>query len=320
MAKTSLGLRIVGCLLCSLSLLVNAQDFKTKSPIHQLIERYSDVPYGAEKAQTFDVYTRADLVNAPVIFMVHGGAWRTGDKAAPAVVDQKVQRWLPAGLVFISVNYRLVPHVNPLEQAQDLRKALVVAQQRAKEWGGDPEKFILMGHSAGAHLIGLVSSSAARTEAMGGKPWLGSVLLDSAAFDVPKVMAEKHYKFYDKAFGRDPYLWRQASPLHQLTAKAKPMLLACSSLRRNACEQANAFATKAQGLGVNTFVLPQQLTHKAMNALLGTKISYTAEVEQFMAGLDKQVARRLSKVPANVSIGPERRWLQALREKRMQQN
>ena len=320
MANTSLRLGVLGCLLCSLSWLANAQGLQTKSPIYPLVEHYSDVPYGADKAQTFDVYTRADFVNAPVIFMVHGGAWRTGDKAAPAVVDQKVQRWLPAGLVFISVNYRLVPHVNPLEQAQDLRKALVVAQQRAKEWGGDPDKFILMGHSAGAHLIGLVSSSTAHVETMGGKPWLGSVLLDSAALDLPKVMAVKHPRFYTKAFGRDPGMWRQASPLHQLTAQARPVLLACSSLRRQACAQAETFVVQAKRLGVSVSVVPQQLTHKAMNAQLGVPNPYTAEVEQFMAGLDRQVARRLRRVTVKVGIGPVRRWLQALREKRMEQN
>lgn len=51
-------------------------------------------------------------LRAPVIFMVHGGARRTGDKAISRVVQEKVARWVPKGFVFISVNYRLYPTVN----------------------------------------------------------------------------------------------------------------------------------------------------------------------------------------------------------------
>jgi arylformamidase len=90
-----------------------------------------DVAYGGDSRQRFDVYVPAQAKNAPVIFMVHGGAWRTGDKAAKSVVENKVSRWVPMGFIFISANYRLLPETDPLEQARDVARAIAAAQDKA---------------------------------------------------------------------------------------------------------------------------------------------------------------------------------------------
>ena len=76
----------------------------------------NDIAYGPSDAQTLDVYAPSDANNAPIIFMVHGGAWRFGDKATGAVVENKVSRWVEMGFVFVSVNYRLLPEAGPREQ------------------------------------------------------------------------------------------------------------------------------------------------------------------------------------------------------------
>src|SRR5579859_5939499 len=64
-----------------------------------------DVHYGAGAAQTLDVYRPAAAHGAPVIVFVHGGGWRIGDKAMARMVDSKVQRWVPRGFVFVSIDY-----------------------------------------------------------------------------------------------------------------------------------------------------------------------------------------------------------------------
>ena len=69
----------------------------------------SDVPYGKDSQQRMDIYLPQQAKGAPVIFMVHGGAWRWGDKGATAVVQHKVTRWVSEGFIFISANYRLLP-------------------------------------------------------------------------------------------------------------------------------------------------------------------------------------------------------------------
>src|SRR5438105_1576224 len=79
--------------------------------------------------------------------------------------------------------------------------AIAFAQSQAGLWGGDPKRFVLMGHSAGAHLVALVAAGA-RT-ATKPQPWRGAVLLDSAAFDVTTLMTHRHFGLYDHAFGGD---------------------------------------------------------------------------------------------------------------------
>ena len=67
--------------------------------------------------------------------MVHGGAWRMGDKAASNVVENKVARWVPRGVLFISANYRLLPEADALAQANDVARALARAQEVAARLG-----------------------------------------------------------------------------------------------------------------------------------------------------------------------------------------
>ena len=135
--------------------------------------------------------------------MVHGGAWKVGDKRAASVVDNKVRRWVTRGFILVSVNYRMLPEANPLEQAQDVARALAYVQQHAADFHGDPARVVLMGHSAGAHLVSLISAHPDLAAKQGAKPWLGTVSLDSAAFDVVDIMQRfQHFKFYDEAFGQ----------------------------------------------------------------------------------------------------------------------
>ena len=139
-----------------------------------------DVAYGSAPEQRMDVYRPANAQNAPVIFMVHGGGWRRGDKEAAGVVNNKVEHWLTRGYIVVSVGYRLVPQVTPMGEAQDIAQALAFAQGKARSWGGDPSRFVLMGHSAGAHLVSLLSSAPSIATGAGAGPWLGTVVLDSA--------------------------------------------------------------------------------------------------------------------------------------------
>ncbi|MFZ2163294.1 MAG: alpha/beta hydrolase [Sideroxyarcus sp.] len=245
-----------------------------------------DIAYGEADAQKIDVYLPAHAEHAPVILMVHGGGWRRGDKAMSQVVNNKAARWLAQGFIFISANYRMLPKADVLTQADDVARALAAAQSHATEWGGDPAKFILMGHSAGAHLVTLLSAAPARTQALGAHPWLGTVVLDSAALDVVEIMQSRHYRLYDKAFGKNETFWKSASPLHVLNAKATPMLLVCSTTRKDKpCDQANAFAAKATVMGVRAEVFGQALSHKEINQTLGLNGAYTDMVERFMRSL-----------------------------------
>lgn len=252
----------------------------------QDVQIVRDVAYGRDEDQRFDVYhPRRPVQNAPVILMAHGGGWYRGDKAMRSVVANKVAHWVPPGTVFISTNYRMLPQADPVEQAEDIVRALVTAQRRAVSWGGDPAKFILMGHSAGAHLMALVSADPGRAMRQGAQSWRGAVLLDSASLDVVQTMEGPHLPLHDRAFGSDPAYWKKASPWHHLVAGAPPMLAVASTERRSAVPQARHFADKAASLGVRVQVLEQALTHREINEQLGQPGAYTNAVDAFLTSL-----------------------------------
>lgn len=254
-----------------------------------------DQAYGEDPRQRLDAYLPATGNGFPLIVMVHGGAWRIGDKGHAAVVANKRAHWLPRGIGLVSVNYRMLPDTSPAEQLQDVAAALAHVQANAAAWGADPDMVVLMGHSAGAHLAALLGADPAPVQRAGGRPWRGTVALDSAALDVVAVMRGRHARLYDRAFGDDEANWRALSPRQRLTAAATPMLLVCSSERRDAsCDQATAMAASAHALGRRAEVLPQALSHRDINADLGLPGVYTDAVDAFLAGLDAAFAQRLA--------------------------
>ena len=266
-----------------------------RAPLPDGVRVERDIAYGSDKKQSFDVYIPARAKGAPVIFMVHGGAWRLGDKSSRSVIEHKVARWVPKRFIFISANYRMLPGADPVEQAKDVARAIAAAQARAESWGGDSNEFILMGHSAGAHLVALLSTDHTLSSGIVKKPWLGTVALDSAAYDVVQIMEKPHFRFYDKAFGSDKQYWKAASPFYVLTKETRPILAVCSARRDDSTTQARQFAKKAASLGVAVTVLEKDFSHREINVSLGQDKVYTAEVESFMAGLDKRVANILHK-------------------------
>ena len=249
------------------------------------VRRIADVAYGPDARQRFDVYMPATppLLRVPIIVMVHGGAWMVGNKAMPQVVENKAARWVTRGAVLVSVDYRMVPQVGPLAQADDVAHALAEVQRLAPSWGADPARVVLMGHSAGAHLVALLGASPARALRAGAQPWLGTVVLDSAALNLSGLMRQPHARFYDRVFGNDPTLWLAASPTEALTAGAPPMLLVCSTQRADgSCRQSQDFAARAIARGVHASVSEQDLSHLEVNATLGLPGTETDAVQAFL--------------------------------------
>lgn len=262
-----------------------------------------DIPYGSHALETLDVfYSKKALKNqlAPIIFMVHGGGWCIGNKDIGSVIQEKVKRWTPKGFIFISINYPMIlDNRMAKDQAFHVAKALAYVQSHAKEWDGDPKRIILMGHSAGAHLVSLVNASSTIRNNARAKAVLGTVSLDSGAIDVPTQMPKTIHSLktvYKEAFGTSEEEWVAASPYHQLDSNAAPWLGVCS-LRRSddPCAQAKAYAEKSRTLNIRASVLPQRKSHGAINKELGKNNQYTQDVETFMASLDPIVKTLLKK-------------------------
>jgi len=245
-----------------------------------------DLAYGGDPAQRLDVYRPADARSAPLMLFVHGGGWRQGDKSMRRMVEHKMRFWLARGWVFVSMNYRLLPLADPLQQALDLGHALAFVQANAPRWHADPARIVLLGHSAGAHLAALLTADAGLRADTGVQPWPGSVLLDTAALDVVSIMQRPHFRLYDAAFGSDPDFWSAASPLHRMSAQPEAaMLLVVSSLREDSEPAALAFAARARALGGRAELLSLPLTHRQLNDELGQPGVYTDSVEAFVHAL-----------------------------------
>lgn len=256
-----------------------------------------DVAYGSATLQRLDVFLpkNAGPGSAPIILMVHGGGWCVGDKAGAQMTANKVARWVPKGFIFVSMNYPMVANgSDALAQAHHVARAAAFVQATAREWGGDPARLILMGHSAGAHLVSLVNADARIRQSSGMKSILGVVSLDAGAIDVVRQMP-KVYPFlkvrYREAFGTTEAEWIDASPYHKLDPTAAPWLGVCSTKRKDdPCSQARTYADKSNSLAVGASVLPLRMSHGDINSELGTPGDYTRSVEAFMASLDTVVA------------------------------
>ena len=78
-----------------------------------------DVAYGPDAQQRMDIYVPDRVQGAPVLFLVHGGGWRRGDKAQDRLVQNKLAHWAAQGVVLVSVNYRMLPEAAPLAVSAD---------------------------------------------------------------------------------------------------------------------------------------------------------------------------------------------------------
>src|SRR5262245_37564271 len=128
-----------------------------------------DIPYAdkGHERQVLDVYSPKGAKDLPVVFWIHGGGWQTGDKKD---VQVKPQAFGDKGFVFVSTNYRLLPDVDMATIVRDVAKSIRWVHDHAAEYGGDPKRLFVMGHSAGAQLAALVCTDDRYLKAEGLSP------------------------------------------------------------------------------------------------------------------------------------------------------
>ena len=118
------------------------------------VERFEcrlDVPFGESELERLDIWPGGG--GAPILLFIHGGYWRSFDKAAFRFV---AERFVEAGACVVLNNYDLCPHVTMDTLVEQNRQALAWIWNHAAEIGGDPERIHVTGHSAGGHLTAIV--------------------------------------------------------------------------------------------------------------------------------------------------------------------
>lgn len=177
-----------------------------------------NIPYVANghERHVLDIYTPERPVNGslPVMFWIHGGGWQVGDKSDVAL---KPKVLTDRGFVFVSTNYRLLPDVEMDTLIRDVAKSLGWVSRNIADYGGDPQRIFVGGHSAGAQLAALVCTDNRYLHAEGVSlaALRGCVPVDGDTYDIPKIIltAEHRQALYGgkmftfghrQKFGNDP--------------------------------------------------------------------------------------------------------------------
>jgi acetyl esterase/lipase len=146
-----------------------------------------DLRYGPEERHVLDVYAPPGARGLPVVFWIHGGGWQAGDKsdvaAKPAFFNDR-------GFVFVSTNYRLLPKVDMATLTGDIAKSLKWVHDHVAEFGGDPGRVLVGGHSAGAQLAALVCVDERYLKAEGFSLGMirGCIPVDGDTYDIPAII------------------------------------------------------------------------------------------------------------------------------------
>lgn len=246
----------------------------------------STVVYGQDARQQVDIYTPDDAVgDAPLVVFIHGGGWQIGNRG---LVQSKPQHFKDQGYVFASAGYRLLPEAPVEQQAADIGAALKALRAQAQTGGYDPDRIVLMGHSAGAHLAALVASDPTYAgDAFGAI--LGVVLLDGAGYDVGAQVKRADNELpqvYENAFGTDPARHKALSPMTHVGGKDAGHWLALYVAERPGSKlQSEALAAALAKAGKDARAVAITGTdHGRMNRELGTEAgkAQTEAVDAFL--------------------------------------
>jgi arylformamidase len=245
--------------------------------------------------QTLDVYAPSDAKGAPVVVFVHGGEWAKGDKSNVSV---KPKFFNSNGVIFISLNYRLSGTDRHPAQVDDISSALRWTRDNIEKFGGDRKKILLMGHSAGCHMVTLVGLDAQYLAKVGMKPsdLAGVISWSGGAFDLPEKVAQggMYADFIHQNFGDDTADWKAASPMHHIAdGKPQTAFLFASAEQGNpaskvATDKMVSLITAAGGSAQN--IMLQGKTHFTAIHEMGMKDDVTGY--QFMQFMNAATAKR----------------------------
>ncbi|MFO0571457.1 MAG: alpha/beta hydrolase [Polyangiaceae bacterium] len=189
-----------------------------------------DVPYDTRygDSTTMDIYLPDESGPQPAVMLIHGGAWRFGDKRH---FDNAARRFARSGYAAASINYRLVPKGVFPNAAMDVGCALAFLQKHADEYSIDPDRIAVMGYSAGGHLASLLGvawdEEFIAPDCEWGAPKRPRAVIPGAGAQDLRERADAEWiqDFMGGTLQEIPDKYQQASPIAQVDAGEPPFLL-----------------------------------------------------------------------------------------------
>ena len=178
-----------------------------------------DIAYGPDDRQRLDVLQpkSASDTPMPILVFVHGGGFVRGERSDGAIFDNVLDYFTRHGVLGVNTTYRLAPEHQWPAAAEDLAATLAWVKEHAADYGGDPEKIFVMGHSAGAvHVASYVLME--ELHPPGGDGVLGAILL-SGVYGAESADADGHVYFGGAA------TLSQRVPLAQVPGRAVPLFI-----------------------------------------------------------------------------------------------
>lgn len=163
------SLSVIGCKVLSLPI------WKPQEPVAAVpysIETIRDVEYARDpvdpsERHRLDVFYPKGKRNFPIVVLVHGGAWMMGDNRCCGLYSSVGEFLAGQGFGVVMPNYRLSPGVKHPAHIKDLARAVRWAHTHMPAHGGQADQLVLIGHSAGGHLVTLLSTDESYLRAVG---------------------------------------------------------------------------------------------------------------------------------------------------------
>ncbi len=213
----------------------------------------TDSAYDAVRHR-LDVYApkKKSATSYPVVLFIHGGSWNSGNKDFYSFIGRRLAK---QGVVAVVINYRLSPNVRVPQMADDCARAVAWTARHITDYGGDPQRLFLMGHSAGGGLAALLTADN-RLLARHGfpqNPIKGTILDDPAGLDMYDYLQKLEYPGdaqYLVPYGKEPAVWRDMSAMYHVTAQTPPIrLFIGGETYPSISSSSRKFVGQLQGLG-----------------------------------------------------------------------
>ena len=173
-----------------------------------------------------EVYLPSEVGKYPAVVVIYGGAWQYGNPHANSEFNQYLANH---GYTVFAIDYRHAPKYWFPSQLDDVRTALNFVRKHADEYEADPERMILLGRSAGAHLAMLAAYQPDAPPIRAVVNYYGPVNL-TEGYKTPPNPDPIHSRAVLKAFlggslEELPNQYQIASPINYLTHPLPPTLL-----------------------------------------------------------------------------------------------